>query len=71
MTTNSRPLPDCSLSVSEMVARHPETSEVFDAYGIDTCRGGGVSVERAAREAAVDLARLRGDLDAAIRIAGA
>lgn len=54
-----------------MIARHPETSEVFDAYGIDTGSGGAETVENAARGAGVELERLRGDLDVAIRLAGA
>ena len=71
MTSGSRLPPDFSLSVGEIVARHPETGDVFDAYGIDRCEGGGTGLEEAAREAGAELARLRHDLDVAIRLAGA
>lgn len=70
-TANSHPPLDCSMSVNDMIARHPETAEVFNAYGIDTCCGGGASVQNAARDSNVDAALLCGDLDAAIRVASA
>jgi len=36
---------DCSQTVNEIVTRHPETLPVFQAWGIDTCCGGGHPVE--------------------------
>ncbi len=70
-TTNSRPALDCSVSVNDMITRHPETASVFNAYGIDTCCGGGAAVQDAARDAKVDPTRLCADLDAAIRVSAA
>ena len=53
-----------SLTINEIVARHPETIAVFNRFGMDTCCGGGVSVEEAARRDGLDLdqilAALRG-----------
>lgn len=68
-TTDSHPALDCTVSVNDMIALHPETAEVFNAYGIDTCCGGGATVQNAARDSNVDAARLCDDLDAAIRVA--
>lgn len=58
---------DCSLSVTETIARYPATGAVFTSYGIDTCCGGGASVEQAARDAAVEPAKLCSELEAAAR----
>jgi len=60
---------DCRLSVNEVIARHPATIAVFIEYGIDTCCGGGASVEVAAGRAAVDAQRLCAELTAAAGIA--
>lgn len=46
---------DPSLTINEIVARHPETIAVFNRFGMDTCCGGGVSVEEAARRDGLDL----------------
>lgn len=55
---------DPSLTINDIVARHPETIAVFNRFGVDTCCGGGVSVEAAARRDGLDLdqilAALRG-----------
>ena len=66
MTTNSPIRLDCRWSVNEVIARHPATIAAFDARGIDTCCGGTVSVEEAAREARVDPLQLCVALEAAI-----
>lgn len=70
-TENSHTALDCSVSVNDMISRHPETAGVFNAYGIDTCCGGGASVQNAARDANVDATTLCTDLDAAIRVTAA
>lgn len=36
---------DCTETVNAIVAKHPETLGVFNAFGIDTCCGGGKRVE--------------------------
>jgi iron-sulfur cluster repair protein YtfE (RIC family) len=46
---------DPSLTINEIVARHPETIAVFNRFGMDTCCGGGVAVNDAARRDGLDL----------------
>ena len=58
---------DCSRTVNETVALHPATGVVFGSHGIDTCCGGGISVEEAARNAAIDPRQLCAELEAAAR----
>ena len=40
---------DFTLTINEIVARFPETIPVFNRFGFDTCCGGGVRVDDAAR----------------------
>lgn len=49
---------DPTLTINEVVARHPETIPVFNRLGLDTCCGGGVSLTDAARRDGLDLAAL-------------
>lgn len=60
---------DCNLSVNETIARHPETIAVFNAHGIDSCCGGAVSVEEAARRDQADTTALCAALNEAVRAA--
>ena len=46
---------DPSLTINEIVARHPETIAVFNRFGMDTCCGGGVPVHEAALRDGLDL----------------
>ena len=46
---------DPSITIKEIVAAHPETIPVFNRFGFDTCCGGGVRVEEAARRDGIDL----------------
>lgn len=59
---------DTSVTVNEMVARHPETMTIFNRFGVDTCCGGGAPIIEAAQRdgAEVDelLAALRNALKA-------
>ena len=45
---------DCTQTVNEIVARHPETLPVFSSWGIDTCCGGQHSVEEVVRRHRLD-----------------
>lgn len=45
---------DPTMSVNEMIAKHPETIAVFNRFGIDTCCGGAASIDEAAHRDAVD-----------------
>ncbi len=58
---------DCSLTVRELMQRHPATRAVFERFGVDTCCGSGVSVEEAARRDGLDSAVLCTQLRAAAR----
>ena len=53
---------DHDWSVDETLARHPATATVFNAFGVDTCCGGGASLADAARDADVPLDDLLGAL---------
>ena len=45
---------DPSLTINDIVALHPETIPVFNRFGMDTCCGGGVSIDEAAQRDGVD-----------------
>jgi iron-sulfur cluster repair protein YtfE (RIC family) len=45
---------DPTLTVNEMMTRHPETVEVFNRFGLDTCCGGGAPIIEAARRDGAD-----------------
>lgn len=57
---------DTSVSVNEMVARHPETMPVFNRFGLDTCCGGGAPIAEAARRDGAKLGDLVEALEGAI-----
>ena len=42
------------LTINEIVAEYPETIAVFNRFGLDTCCGGGIRVEEAARRDGID-----------------
>ena len=60
---------DTSVSVNEMVARHPETMPVFNRFGLDTCCGGGAPIAEAARRDGADLDALVKALREALSVA--
>jgi iron-sulfur cluster repair protein YtfE (RIC family) len=62
---------DTSVSVNEMVARHPETMPVFNRFGLDTCCGGGAPIDEAARRDGADLGELVEALQLALRAVSA
>jgi regulator of cell morphogenesis and NO signaling len=57
---------DCALSVNEIVARFPETIDVFNRFGLDMCCGGSRSVTESARQEGVDREALCEALHAAV-----
>ncbi len=57
---------DCTGTVHDLIHRYPATGAVFQRYGVDTCCGGVVSVEEAARRDGLDAARLCAELRAAV-----
>ncbi|MDB4887348.1 MAG: hypothetical protein JWN79_2786 [Gemmatimonadetes bacterium] len=59
MTTNrsgpsAHPI-DPTWSVNQLIAHLPESMQLLNAYGVDTCCGGELPLQRAAREANVEL----------------
>ena len=40
---------DSTLTINEIVVKYPETIPVFNRFGLDTCCGGGIRVDEAAR----------------------
>lgn len=59
---------DTTMTINEIVARFAETIPVFNRFGMDTCCGGGVTVEEAARRDDIEveavLAALHESIDA-------
>ncbi len=49
---------DPAQTINEIVARHPETIAVFNRFGMDTCCGGGASVEEAACRDGLDVGQI-------------
>jgi regulator of cell morphogenesis and NO signaling len=64
--TKDRPRIDRALTINEIVARYPETIPVFNRFGLDTCCGGGVCVDDAARRDGLDAAAVLAALDDAL-----
>lgn len=60
---------DCTSTVDQTIAAHPDTAAVFAAFGIDGCCGGALSVEEAAKREGVDAARLCAALEVAVAAA--
>jgi regulator of cell morphogenesis and NO signaling len=56
---------NCTLTVHEIAHRYPATRAIFQRFGMDTCCGGAVSVEQAARRDGIDADRLCAELRAA------
>jgi iron-sulfur cluster repair protein YtfE (RIC family) len=52
--------------VNQVLLEHPATVAVFNAFGIDACGGGDVSIEEAARRDGADASALLTALDAII-----
>ena len=53
---------DPMMTINEIVARYPATIPVFNRFGMDTCCGGGVSVNEAARRDGVEVEPVMGAL---------
>lgn len=57
---------DAETTINELVRLHPETLPVLQAYGLDTCCGGPLSLAEAARRHGVGTEELLGAVRAAI-----
>lgn len=53
--------------VNEIIIRYPETVAIFNAFRIDSCCGGGVTLEKSARRDKVDLEKLLGALNKKVK----
>ena len=58
---------DTRMTVNEIVARYAETIPVFNRFGMDTCCGGGVSVDQAARREGVEVEAVLAALQEAVK----
>jgi len=54
------------MSIDELLALHPVTARVFDAFGIDTCCGGAATLDQAAEQAGVPCDDVRHAINQAI-----
>jgi regulator of cell morphogenesis and NO signaling len=61
--TTDAPRIDRALTINEIVARYPQTIPVFNRFGLDTCCGGGVCVDDAARRDGLDATAVLAALD--------
>lgn len=52
--------------INDVIKRHPQTIAVFNAYRVDSCCGGGRSIEATASADGVDVDALVAALNAAI-----
>ena len=57
-TTSAPGAIDPASTIDEIIAHHPSSIAVLNAFGIDTCCGGGDSLANAAAHARVDVASL-------------
>lgn len=44
--------------VNQVILRYPETIAIFNAFGVDSCCGGGVSIEKSAVRDKIDVQKL-------------
>jgi len=42
-------------SLREILRRHPETRRIFQEFGVDSCCGGGFSIEKTAGMSGIDM----------------
>ncbi|HEX6588067.1 MAG TPA: DUF542 domain-containing protein [Longimicrobiales bacterium] len=56
---------DATQTVNDIIAAHPTTVSVFDAWGVDSCCGGHLPLATVAEKHRFDLARLLAELRAA------
>jgi iron-sulfur cluster repair protein YtfE (RIC family) len=59
---------DPTLTIDDVMARHPRAMAVFNEFGIDTCCGAGSTIRDAAVRDGADLARLLEALELAIEV---
>ena len=58
---------DPEWTINDLLACAPESAHVLNAFGVDTCCGGGATIAAAAAEAGITAAELTGAITAAVR----
>jgi iron-sulfur cluster repair protein YtfE (RIC family) len=53
--------------INDVIRKHPETIKVFNEYKVDSCCGGGASIETTAKRDGIDVDPLVKALNAAVR----
>ena len=57
----------CDMVINDVIRKHPETIKVFNEYKVDSCCGGGASIETTAKRDGVDVEPLVDALNAVVR----
>ena len=58
-----------NMVINDVIRKHPETIRVFNEYKVDSCCGGGASIETTAKRDGVDVDPLVNALNAAVQVA--
>ena len=58
-----------NMVINDVIRKHPETIRVFNEYKVDSCCGGGASIETTAKRDGVDIEPLVNALNAAVQVA--
>jgi regulator of cell morphogenesis and NO signaling len=53
--------------INDVIRKHPETIKVFNEYKVDSCCGGGASIETTAKRDGVDIESLVKALNVAVQ----
>ena len=59
----------CDMVINDVIRKHPETIKVFNEYKVDSCCGGGASIETTAKRDGIDVGPLVNALNVAVRVA--
>lgn len=54
--------------INDVIRKHPETIKVFNEYKVDSCCGGGASIEATAKRDGVDVESLVKALNVAVQV---
>ena len=55
--------------INDVIKKHPETIKVFNEYKVDSCCGGGASIETTAKRDGVDVESLVNALNVVVQVA--
>lgn len=54
-----------TMVINDVIKKYPQTMKIFNDYKVDSCCGGGASIETTAKKDGVDVERLLEALNAA------